>query len=73
MFKNPPYDLSKPYGGLVLAYKKDANAMLNIAVCDDESVEIEYLTQLTRQWASFGMHRRSTIKKRNKPVFKIKY
>ena len=26
--------------------------MLNIAVCDDESVEIEYLTQLTRQWAS---------------------
>ncbi len=25
--------------------------MLNIAVCDDESVEIEYLTQLTRQWA----------------------
>lgn len=25
--------------------------MQNIAVCDDESVEIEYLTQLTRQWA----------------------
>lgn len=47
--------------------------MLNIAVCDDESVEIEYLTQLTRQWASFVMHRHSTIKKGNKPVFKIKY
>lgn len=26
--------------------------MLNIAVCDDESIEIDYLTQLTRQWAS---------------------
>ncbi len=25
--------------------------MLNIAVCDDEAVEIEYLTFLTRQWA----------------------
>ncbi len=26
--------------------------MLNIAVCDDEPVEIEYLTSLTREWAS---------------------
>lgn len=51
MFKNPPYDRSEPYGGLILAYKNGANAMQNIAVCDDESVEIEYLTQLTRQWA----------------------
>lgn len=25
--------------------------MLNIAVCDDETLEIEYLTRLTRQWA----------------------
>ena len=26
--------------------------MLNIAVCDDESIEIEYLTSLTNQWAT---------------------
>ncbi len=26
--------------------------MLNIAVCDDEKVEIEYLTALTREWAN---------------------
>ncbi len=25
--------------------------MLNIAICDDESIEIEYLTSLTQQWA----------------------
>lgn len=37
--------------------------MLNIAVCDDESVEIEYLTQLTRQWASFGITGAVLLKK----------
>ena len=26
--------------------------MLNIAICDDESVEIEYLTSLTQQWSA---------------------
>ncbi len=26
--------------------------MLNIAVCDDEAIEIEYLTSLTHEWAS---------------------
>lgn len=26
--------------------------MLNIAICDDESIEIEYLTSLTNQWAA---------------------
>ncbi len=26
--------------------------MLNIAICDDESIEIEYLTSLTQEWAN---------------------
>lgn len=28
--------------------------MLNIAICDDETLEIEYLTRLVRQWASLN-------------------
>lgn len=28
--------------------------MLNIAVCDDETLEIEYLTSLVRQWATLS-------------------
>ena len=30
---------------------KGTTAMLNIAVCDDELIEIEYLTSLTQEWA----------------------
>lgn len=39
-----------PYHAVDL-FMKGNDDMLNIAVCDDETLEIEYLTSLTRQWA----------------------